>query len=60
MHIPRGLCKSGITQGAVLGALLYFLFANDLSICTTYSHSNVFADDTSSEATHKHVEYFMG
>ena len=38
--------QCGVTQGTILGALLFLVYINDLSNCLTHSCVRMFADDT--------------
>ena len=42
---PKLLIKTGVSQGSVLGPLLFLLFINDFPSCLSNATCNIFADD---------------
>ena len=47
----------GVTQGSILGPLLFIMYTNDLPNCLTHSKAILFADDTTVYSTLEDIPF---
>jgi hypothetical protein len=52
-HLNSGTVKSEVTQGSILGFLLFIFYVNNSPFSTTHSNTDMYADETTMHASNK-------